>query len=162
MKKPKLFTKLKQVLNWLFLVFSALFLILLFVFKDTLNNYASKAIKTQASAEIQNSESAFVDSAYSYTKNGLKYEFTFLEFGAKVCTACKRMELVMQKIRSKYPESINVVFINVLFPENQRLMKYFGITAIPTQVLLNKEGKEFFRHSGYFSEKELLEKIMFK
>lgn len=34
-------------------------------------------------------------------------------------------------------------------------MKYFGVAAIPTQVLLDKEGKEFFRHSGYYSTEEL-------
>lgn len=34
-------------------------------------------------------------------------------------------------------------------------MKYFGVTSIPTQVLLNKDCKEFFRHSGYISTEEL-------
>jgi hypothetical protein len=35
-------------------------------------------------------------------------------------------------------------------------MKYFGIASIPTQVLLNKTGKEFFRHTGYYSAEELV------
>jgi thioredoxin 1 len=35
-------------------------------------------------------------------------------------------------------------------------MKYYGIAAIPTQVLLDKTGKEFFRHTGYLSTKELI------
>jgi len=42
-----------------------------------------------------------------------------------------------------------VVFLNILKPENQLLMKYYGIAVIPTQVLLDKEGEEFFRHSGF-------------
>ena len=62
----------------------------------------------------------------------------------------------MSDIRAKYPYRVNVVFVNIMLPENQRLMKYYGIAAIPTQVLLNKEGKEFFRHTGYFSTNELI------
>ena len=84
---------------------------------------------------------------------------TFLEFGAKGCSACKRMETVMSEIRAKYPNRVNVVFLNVMLPENQRLMKYFGVAAIPTQVLLNKEGREFFRHTGYYSTEELNKQI---
>jgi len=69
------------------------------------------------------------------------------------------MESVMTEIRTKYPQTVNVVFLNILKPENQDLMKYFGVAAIPTQVLLDKEGKEFFRHSGYISTEELSKNI---
>ena len=34
-------------------------------------------------------------------------------------------------------------------------MKYYGIAVIPTQVLLDKQGKEFFRHSGFISTGDL-------
>lgn len=30
-----------------------------------------------------------------------------------------------------------------------------GVGTIPTQILLDKHGKEFFRHSGYYSASEL-------
>jgi thiol-disulfide isomerase/thioredoxin len=159
MKKLQLTTKTKQVLSIAFLVLSVLFFVLLIAFKDKLNDLASKSIKAQAGSEIQNSESAFIDSAYNYAKNGLKYEVTFLEFGAKGCSACKRMESVMSEIRTQYPNRVNVVFVNIMIPENQPLMKYYGIAAIPTQVLLNKESKEFFRHTGYFSSVELSKEI---
>ena len=159
LKKLKLSTKAQQVLSIAFLVLSVLFFVLLIAFKDKLTALASKSIQAQAGSEIQNSESAFVDSAYNYSKNGLNYKVTFLEFGAKGCSACKRMETIMSEIRAKYPNRVNVVFVNILLPENQRLMKYYGIAAIPTQVLLNKEGKEFFRHTGYFSSEELLKQF---
>jgi thioredoxin 1 len=147
--------KTKQVLSVVFMILSVVFIVLLFAFKDKLNDFASKSIKAQAGSDIQNSESAFIDSAYNYAKNGLKYQVTFLEFGAKGCSACKRMEGVMDEIRTNYPNRVNVVFVNIMLPANQQLMKYYGIAAIPTQVLLNKEGKEFFRHTGYYSAEEL-------
>ena len=58
------------------------------------------------------------------------------------------------------PENIsgNVVFPNILKPENQNLTKLFGIADIPTQVLLDKNGKEFFRHTGFYSTEDLEQK----
>jgi thioredoxin 1 len=111
-------------------------------------------MKEQAAPEIANSGAAYVDSTFNYTKNKQGYQVTFLEFGAN-CLACKRMESVMEEIRTKYPQTVNVVFLNILKPESQILMKYYGIASIPTQVLLNKDGKEFFRHTGYYSAEEI-------
>jgi thioredoxin 1 len=51
--------------------------------------------------------------------------------------------------------AVNIVFLNVTLPENQYLIKYFGIAAIPTQVILDKRGEEFFRHTGFYSTKNL-------
>jgi len=116
-------------------------------------------MQAQAGSEIKISESAFIDSAYNYTKNRLSYEVTFLEFGSKGCSACKRMETVMNEIRTKYPNRVNVIFANIMLPANQRLMKYYGVAAIPTQVFLNKDGKEFFRHTGYYSTEELIRNL---
>jgi thioredoxin 1 len=48
-----------------------------------------------------------------------------------------------------------------MLPENQPLMKYYGIAAIPTQVLLNKEGKEYLRHTEYFSTEKLIKILGF-
>ena len=31
-----------------------------------------------------------------------------------------------------------------------------GIEAIPTQVILDETGKEYFRHTGFFPEEELI------
>jgi thioredoxin 1 len=155
MRKVKLFTKIKELMPIFGVVATLLFMVLLFAFKDQLNQMASTVVKAQAGAEIAVSASAFVDSAYNYAQNGLRYEITFLEFGATGCSACRQMETVMEEVKKQYPEKVKVVFLNILKPENQELMKYYGVAAIPTQVLLNKEGKEIFRHTGYFSVDEL-------
>jgi thioredoxin 1 len=112
-------------------------------------------MKSQVSNELKSNIEIFIDTSYNYTKNNSGYKNTFLEFGATNCRACKQMETVLSEIRAKYPNSVKVVFINITKAENQDLMKYFGISVIPTQVLLNKEGKEYFRHCGFFSSKEL-------
>lgn len=155
MKKPKLSTRFKQVLNWIFIVLSVSFFAALFVFKDDLNGYASKMMQAQADSQTVQSESHRIDSVYNYNLNGMPYRFTFLEFGAKGCSSCKKMERVMDIIKTTYPNHVKVVFINIRLPENRKTMEFFGVVAIPTQVLLNTEGKEYFRHTGYIPEEKL-------
>ena len=159
MKNLKLSTKAKQWLNIAFLVFSVLFVVTLFALKGKLTELTSKSIKAQADSDTKQSASAFIDSLYNYTKNGSDYKLTFLEFGATGCSACKQMEAVMAQIKRDYPNRVNVVFVNVLNKNNQSLIKYFGIALIPTQVLLNAEGKEFFRHTGYIPSEQLVLKL---
>ena len=138
-------------------VFASLFILIIIGFsaKDNLTRYLSKSIANNISPKTINYGDALIDSLYNYSSNGEKHEITFLEFGAKNCSACRKMETVMDEIREKYPEKVNVVFLNILLPESQTLMKYYGIVAIPTQVLLNKNSKEFYRHTGYISTEEL-------
>lgn len=150
---------LKKILPWIVFILLFALLIVGFSMKDSMNKYLSELMKNQASSEITHSGKAFIDSLYNYSANGSKYEITLLEFGATGCSACKRMESVMEEIHSKPLNRVNVVFLNILLPESQNLMKLYGIAAIPTQVFLNKEGKEFFRHTGYISTVELEQEI---
>ncbi|MGC8865472.1 MAG: thioredoxin family protein [Bacteroidales bacterium] len=155
MKKLKLFFNAKHGLSILFLLFSVLFIAALFALKGKLTELTSKSIKAQVNAGTRQSASILIDSLYNYKRNGLKNEITFLEFGATGCSACKQMEAVMAQIKRDYPNRVNVVFVNILKKDNQLLMKYFGISLIPNQVLLNSEGKEFFRHTGHLAAEEL-------
>lgn len=146
---------IKKVLPWFVFVMLVALLIVGYSIKDRMNNYTSELMKQQASPEITSLGEALVDSLYNYSENGQFYKITFLEFGAKGCSACKRMEKVMDETRSAYPKEVNVVFYNVLKPEGQNLMKIYGIVAIPTQIILDKNSKEIFRHTGFISFEEL-------
>jgi thiol-disulfide isomerase/thioredoxin len=147
--------RFKAIMNIAFIILSILFLVLLFVFKGNLNDFVSKKMKEQAGIAVLKSIPLYVDSAFNYKKNGEKYRLTFLEFGATGCISCKMMEKVMNEVKIRYPFEIKVKFVNILLAENQDLMNYFGIAAIPTQVLLDVSGKEVFRHTGYFSFNDL-------
>lgn len=151
---------LKKILPWVVVVIFAAVFVVAFALKDTMNNTISEMMKQQASPGLTRSGEALVDSLYNYSNNGAEFEITFLEFGSTGCPACKRMESVMEDIATKYPHRVNVVFLNILIPENQLLMKYYGIAVIPTQILLDKNGKEFFRHSGFISTGELEQKMI--
>jgi thioredoxin 1 len=84
-----------------------------------------------------------------------KYLITFLELGADRCIPCKAMQPIMKEIAAEFKGQVQVVFYDVWKdPEPGR--KY-GIQLIPTQVFLDKKGKELFRHTGLFPKSELVE-----
>lgn len=154
MKRLKLSSKVREYINWSFIIFSVLLLLSLFVFKDDLTGYASKVKISSIDSLTASSESKRIDSVYNYKRNGLAYKVTFLEFGATGCSSCKIMEGVMEEVRNLYPDKVNVVFTNVRLKESKDIMDFFGVVTIPMQVLLDKEGKEFYRHNGVLSLEE--------
>ncbi|MDD3033106.1 MAG: thioredoxin domain-containing protein [Bacteroidales bacterium] len=154
MKRLKLSSRAREYFNWSFIILSIIFLLSLFIFKDDLTGYASKVKISQIDSLTASVELKRVDSAYNYTQNGLPYKVTFLEFGATGCSSCKIMEGVMEEVRNLYPDKVNVVFTNVRLKESKNIMDFFGVITIPMQVLLDRKGKEFFRHNGVLTLEE--------
>jgi thiol-disulfide isomerase/thioredoxin len=111
--------------------------------------------KIKATVPLKMSLDDSLDLLYNYKKNKSAFSSTFLAFGTTGCLPCKKMEKVMQDARKKYSGQVNVVFYNVRNKENKKIAEHFGILEIPVQVLLDYDGKEFFRHVGYFSLWEL-------
>ncbi len=75
---------------------------------------------------------------------------TFIELGSVNCVPCKLMKPVMEATEQKYGEQVKVVFYDVWTPQERHYAAMYKIRVIPTQVFLDKDGKEFFRHEGFF------------
>jgi thioredoxin 1 len=84
------------------------------------------------------------------------HEVTFVELGSKNCIPCKMMQPVMDKIEKSYAGKVKVVFHDVWTDEGRPYGQKYGIRAIPTQVFLDKNGEEFFRHTGFFPEEAIV------
>jgi thioredoxin 1 len=82
-------------------------------------------------------------------------KITFIELGSVNCIPCKKMQPVMKAIEQKYGDKVKVIFYDVWTPEQKPFGQKYGIRLIPTQVFLDENGKEFFRHEGYFPEEEI-------
>lgn len=82
-------------------------------------------------------------------------KITFVELGSVNCIPCKAMQPVMHSIAKKYGEQIQVIFYDVWTPEQQHYARDFNIRVIPTQVFLDQNGNEIFRHQGFFAEAEI-------
>lgn len=80
---------------------------------------------------------------------------TFIELGSVNCIPCRMMKPVMEKVEQKYGDQVKVVFYDVMTPEGRPYAYQYGIRGIPTQVFLDKDGNEYFRHSGFFPFDEL-------
>ena len=80
---------------------------------------------------------------------------TFIELGSVNCIPCKMMQPVMKAIEAKYGEQVKVTFYDVWTQEQRPFAEKYGIKLIPTQVFLDEKGKEFFRHEGFYPEKEI-------
>ncbi|HSO86276.1 MAG TPA: thioredoxin family protein [Draconibacterium sp.] len=150
---------MKKIVPLILAVFFVVLLIIAFLSRTTLNNFISKKMKEQSGTENKLIVEKLIDLKYNYTKNNQNYDFTLIEFGSTGCTICKQMEPVLEEIRKTEKPKVNVVFLNIMHPENLSMMKYFGISAVPMQILLDKSGKEFYRHYGFISAEELIRKF---
>lgn len=133
----------------------ALFFVLLIVFRSSMLEYLSSSRTARMSRSEKSITAEKIAESYDYRHNGLRFSYTFLEFGSTGCSACRQMEHVMETVRAEYQNRVNVVFVNVARKENQNLVDYFGIATIPTQVILDRSGQECYRHNGYIPADEL-------
>ena len=78
---------------------------------------------------------------------------TFIELGSVTCIPCKQMKPVMESIEKRYAGQVKVVFYDVW--KDKRPAEQYKIRLIPTQVFLDKSGKELLRHEGFFAEAEI-------
>jgi thioredoxin 1 len=86
----------------------------------------------------------------------VKYKVTFIELGSVKCIPCQQMQPVMKSVEKKYGTQVKVVFHDVWTEAGVPFAKKYGIEVIPTQVFLDEDGKEYFRHIGFFPEEELV------
>ncbi|NCO23720.1 MAG: thioredoxin [Candidatus Infernicultor aquiphilus] len=81
---------------------------------------------------------------------------TFLELGSVGCIPCDQMQPIMKEIAEEYKGQVKVIFYDVRTVFGEPYKKKFNIRAIPTQVFLDKDGNEYFRHLGFFAKDELV------
>ncbi len=80
-----------------------------------------------------------------------------LEIGSEQCIPCKMMMPVLEELRKEYDGKLEVVYIDL--KKNPEAAKKFGIQLIPTQIFYDEEGKEFFRHTGFYPKEEIVAKF---
>jgi len=86
-----------------------------------------------------------------------KHKVTFIELGADRCIPCKAMQPIMKEIAAEYAGKIQVVFYDVW--KDSRPARKYGIQLIPTQVFIDRNGIEIFRHVGFYEKNEILKML---
>jgi thiol-disulfide isomerase/thioredoxin len=92
-----------------------------------------------------------VDKARSSGKPSL------VDFGSTGCRSCDMLAPILETLKRKYAGKLNVLFIHV--GQEQILAMRYGIQSIPMQLFYDKEGKEVFRHLGFWPQVEIEKKL---
>src|SRR5512139_3451880 len=89
----------------------------------------------------------------SLNKAKAEGRIVMLELGSVGCIPCEQMKPVMAKLSESYKGKLDVIFIDV--KKDHDTGRRFGVYMIPVQVFLDKSGKEFYRHVGFYSYEEI-------
>jgi thioredoxin 1 len=79
-----------------------------------------------------------------------------LDLGADKCVPCKMMAPILEELRAEQAGRLEVVFIDVW--KNKDEAGKYGIGLIPTQIFYAADGRELFRHEGFFAKADILAK----
>jgi thioredoxin 1 len=79
-----------------------------------------------------------------------------VDLGADKCIPCKLMAPILEELKKEYAGKLEVAFIDVW--KNPDAGKKYGINMIPTQIFYGANGRELFRHEGFFSREDILKK----
>ena len=79
-----------------------------------------------------------------------------LELGADKCIPCKQMAPILDDLKSTYAGQLEVDFIDVW--KNPDAGGEYGVRVIPLQIFFDANGKELFRHEGFYAKDDILAK----
>ena len=94
------------------------------------------------SSEINATISSSVHARNSDKTQKTEIKVTFIELGSVKCVPCKMMQPIMKEIEEEY--------------KGKPYAQKYRIRVIPTQVFLDKDGNEYFRHEGFFPKEDLV------
>jgi thioredoxin 1 len=134
-----------------------------FVLQDKRQKFVDEYVKTVGQRiDIQVSDAWTKQQAELAKDNPLDKartngKVTLAVFSAKSCCGPDKMLPVIDTIRAKYNDTVNIVYIE---PQKEQILSArYGIRSIPSQVFYDAKGKEFFRHSGFFSDADIVAKL---
>ena len=93
-----------------------------------------------------------VDTTLSNAKRDGK--LVILELGSVGCIPCEQMKPVLEKLRTNYKGKLEVLSVDII--KEKDIRRRFAVFAVPTQVFLDRDGKEFHRHMGYYPYEEIV------
>lgn len=88
-----------------------------------------------------------------------KPRVTFVEIGSVNCIPCRAMQPIMKAVEEEYKGQVKVVFYDVWTPQGKEDAMKYNIRVIPTQVFLDLDGKEYYRHEGYFPKEGVVKAL---
>ncbi|MFA7159291.1 MAG: thioredoxin family protein [Kiritimatiellia bacterium] len=101
-------------------------------------------------------QSAAVNTAQAEKPGSTKALPKLIDLGATKCIPCKMMAPILEELKKTHTDKFEVRFIDVW--ENPDSGKQYNVRVIPTQIFYAPDGKELFRHEGFFGKEDILAK----
>lgn len=79
-----------------------------------------------------------------------------VDVGADKCIPCIKMAPILDQLRDDFSGRMDVEFIDV-WKRKEEAARY-NVQMIPTQIFYAADGKELFRHTGFYGREEILGK----
>ncbi|MCD6336623.1 MAG: thioredoxin family protein [Candidatus Marinimicrobia bacterium] len=81
-----------------------------------------------------------------------------VDFWSPTCPPCRAMTPFLEELHVEYVHAFKLVKIDTSKPENREMAMQNQIQYIPTQIFYDENGKQLFRHTGFFSKQQILDK----
>jgi thioredoxin 1 len=79
-----------------------------------------------------------------------------VDLGAGKCIPCKKMAPILEELAETHRAFFSVEVIDVWVNPDQG--KKYNVRIIPTQIFYDAQGRELYRHIGFYSKEEILSK----
>lgn len=80
-----------------------------------------------------------------------------LDFGRGICIPCKQMKPILEELMKEYQGKAIIRIIDI--DNEPELTQKSRIRLIPTQIFIDSDGKEIYRHEGFMEKAALIEKL---
>lgn len=81
-----------------------------------------------------------------------------VDFKSPTCPPCRAMEPILAELGEEYAHAFELELVDVSKQENQQRAVQNAIQYIPTQIFYDADGEKIFRHTGFYSKQDILNK----
>lgn len=79
-----------------------------------------------------------------------------VDVGADKCIPCVKMAPILENLKENFAGRMDVKFVDAW--KNRDEAASYGVQMIPTQIFYAADGKELYRHTGFFGREDILNK----
>ncbi len=80
-----------------------------------------------------------------------------MEFGRGICIPCRQMKPILESLARESEGQLRVQVVEI--DSNPELTRRYRIMVIPTQVFVDANGQEVYRHLGFYPKDDLVAKL---
>jgi thioredoxin 1 len=82
-----------------------------------------------------------------------------IDLGRGKCVPCKRMAPILAELKQEYEGRAIIDAIDLGDPGGRELARMYRVRLIPTQIFLDSDGNEVWRHEGFLPKEDIVAKL---